>query len=407
MADLLIFALLAVIALAIGTTWAQRSLRPAWLGVFVAGLALRVVGSTARLEVMDLVYSGVGDARMYFDYGRQYVSQIHDLDFRFLTAEGSPTGQWWGTQFVRSVCAFVMLITNESFRGTFFVFSLFAFVGFTLCVLAFDEATGQDAIGHARWVWLLPSLWFWPSSIGKEALMLLAAGMAVYGYVGKQGRSRWVYCALAVVLAGCIRPHVAAVVAMSILVAESARPGPTFSVRRLGGLLIAVVVVVFAVRAGLSQLGLEDADLDGLQEQFEYRSGQTAQGGSKIQVASGPTAIPMALITILMRPFPWEARGIQFLSAAEIAMIWVLIAVRWRGARDLLRDWRQNSYVRFGLPFLLAMSLMYGLAFANLGIIARQRAIILPFLLTFLQRVPVLNRNGQARPVAAATARGT
>jgi hypothetical protein len=391
MTDLLIFGLLSVVTLALGMLWAQRRLPPEWLGLFLIAILLRVIGSTARLEVMDLVYSGVGDAKMYFEYGSAYAGQVRDLDFGFVSGEGSPSDRWWGTQFIRTVTAFVEVLTGESFRATFFVFSLFAFGGLVLSVLAFREAgkeTQTDGgLPHARWVWLLPSLWFWPSSIGKEALMLLAAGMAVYGYVGKNGRPNWALCALAVGLAGAIRPHIAAVVALSIVVAEAMRPGPRFSPRRIGGIVLALAVLAFSVQAGLSQLGLDDADLEGIQEQFEFRSAQTSQGGSKIAVASGWSAVPMALITILMRPFPWEVRGVALFSAAEIAFVWILIGSRWREAREFLRGWRSNAYLRFGLPFMLATSLMYGLAFANLGIIARQRAVILPILLTFLQRV--------------------
>jgi hypothetical protein len=40
---------------------------------------------------------------------------------------------------------------------------------------------------------------------------------------------------------------------------------------------------------------------------------------------------------------------------------------------------------------------MYGLAFANLGIIARQRAIILPFLLSLLTATPVVQQLSQGR----------
>jgi hypothetical protein len=387
MADLLIFGLLSVLALVLGTLWAQRRLPAGWLSLFVVALALRAIGSTARLEVMERVYSGVGDARMYFEFGRAYAEQLSNLNLGFITGEDSPTNNWWGSQFVRTVTAFVVFLTSDSLRGTFFVFSLFAFTGLVLCVLAFDEATRQNGLAHARWVWLMPSLWFWPSSIGKEALMLLAAGLAVYGYVGREGRPRWWICACGIFLAGALRPHVAAVVALSILIAESIRPGPGLSARRIGGLLAAVVVLAASVQGGLTMLNLDDADLDGIQEQFEFRASQTSQGGSKIALATGWSAAPMAFITILMRPFPWEAQGAGLLSSAEITLIWVFIFARWRGALELLRNWRSNAYLRFGLPFLLAMSLMYGLAFANLGIIARQRAVILPFLLTFLHRL--------------------
>jgi hypothetical protein len=54
--------------------------------------------------------------------------------------------------------------------------------------------------------------------------------------------------------------------------------------------------------------------------------------------------------------------------------------------------------MRFAFPLVMGISLMYGLAFANLGIISRQRSIILPFMLTLL----AAGRLGRKQPSPAA-----
>lgn len=379
---------LAILTLALGAAWGRRRLPPELASLFVLGIVLRIVGSTARIEVMEQVYSGVGDAKMYYDFGVEYANRIQNFDFSFVTGDDSPSERWWGTQFVRSVTAFVVLLTAGSFRATFFVFSLFAYAGLVLCALAFGQAFGKGSEPtYARWIWLWPSLCFWPSSIGKDALMALAGGLAIYGYVGQGGRPRWIAFALGVALGGAIRPHVAALIALAALLAEVTSTGPLLTARRMGGIVAATIIVALGVSAGLSQLGLDDADLEGIQEEFDYRSDQTAQGGSRIEVSSGWSAVPMAFITILMRPFPWEARGIVLLSAAEMTLFWSLVVIRRRHVRALLGTFRSNAFLRYAVPFVLGISLMYGLAFANLGIIARQRSIILPFMLVLLYRV--------------------
>jgi hypothetical protein len=385
MSDWIPFVILAIVSAIAGVLWAQRRLSPELLNVFVLGLLLRFVGSVARLQVIEQLYSGVGDAKMYFDAGRMYADQIRALDFGFLLGEGTINEQWWGTQFIRSVTGFVVFLTGESFQAGFLVFSLFSFVGLVLCARAFGVACGPKAeVVFARWVWLWPSLCFWPSSIGKDALMVLGAGLAAYGYVGNGTSRRWLYVGAGIALCGAVRPHVAAVVAGSILAAESMGRGSFVNLRRIAGLLVATALVAYSVRAGLGQLGLGDADLEGLQEQFDFRAGQTEQGGSRIAVASGWSAIPMALITIMARPFPWEARGIALLSAAEMTIFWGIALTRWRAIWAVIRHWRDNAFMRIAFPFVMGISLMYGLAFANLGIIARQRSVILPFMLTLL-----------------------
>jgi len=384
MADWLSFVVLGVLAMAGGGLWAQRVLPPKLAGVLIIGLGLRLIGSMARLGVLDEIYSGLGDSKMYFEIGRGYADQIRSLDFGFMLGEGTMSGQWWGTEFVRSVTGVVIFFTGESIRAGFLVFSLFAFAGLVLCVRAFGRVFGEEAeLKFARWVWLWPSLWFWPSSIGKEALMLLASGVTIWGYIGK-GSPRWPIVLAGLLLTGAIRPHVATVTAGALLAAESLGSGSLLNWRRITGILIAAALAVYSVRTGLNQMGLGDADLEGVQEHFEFRAGQTEQGGSRIATTSGWASIPMAFITILARPFLWEARGIALLSALEITAFWVIVWRKRSTAWPFLKNWRHDPFSRFGLVFTLGISLMYGLAFANLGIIARQRAVILPFLMTLV-----------------------
>jgi hypothetical protein len=380
--DWLAFAVLGVLALASGGLWAQRTLSPRLGGLFIVGLALRLGGSTARLEVMEGVYNSSGDSRVYFELGRVYASMMRSLDFGFMLGEGTINGQWWGTQFVRSVTAVIVFLTGESIRAGFLAFSLFAFAGLVLCVRAFGRVFGAEAeLKFARWVWLWPSLWFWPSSIGKEALMLFATGLTIWGYIGK-GAPRWPVVLAGLALVSAIRPHVGTVTAGALLAAESLGSGSLLKWRRITGIAVAAVLAIYSLRSGLRQMGLGDADLEGVQEHFEFRAGKTEQGGSRIATTSGWAALPMAFVTILARPFLWEARGIVLVSALEISAFWVIVWIRRRAAWASIKEWRNNPFTRFGLAFTMGMSLMYGLAFANLGIIARQRAVILPYLLT-------------------------
>lgn len=379
------FGLVALAALTLGLVWGQRQSPSKIAGILMLGILLRIVGSSLRLAVMEEVYSGVGDAKMYIAYGKLYADRLQNLDVSFAFGADSPTGRWWGTQFVKSVTGFVVFFTGDSIRAAFLVFALLSFLGLVLAAKAVREVAGPDAeLTYARWVWLWPSLWFWPCSVGKEALMLLAAGLVARGYVGTAGRSHWATLASGLAIAASIRPHVAAVIACAVLFAEMTRPGRMLTPRRLAGLALAGVIAAFSVNAGLDQLGLGDADLEGIQEQFEFRSGQTAQGGSQITRISGPAAVPMAFATILLRPFPWEARGAAALSSAEISLFWLLVVLRRRALREALAEWRSDAFMRLAAPLVGGVSLLYGLAFANLGIIARQRAIVLPFLLLLL-----------------------
>lgn len=385
------FAAVALIALIAGLLWANRQFPLPLAALFVGAILLRIAGTLARQYVLVEVYSGSGDAPGYFGAGQRIADGLVRLDFTVLVGQ---SGNWWSTPFVRTVAGLVILLTGNSYHAACLVFALFAFGGVVLCGRAFGAVYGADAERHyASWLWIWPSLWYWPSTIGKEALMLLAAGIAVYGYVTGDGARKWLLISAGVGLAACVRPHVAGVIAAAIAIAEFARPGHVLRAQRLASLCLAGLIAVAMINVGLRQMDLGDADFEEVRDFYAYRSRLTATGGSRIAQVDGVAAAPVGLVTILMRPFPWEASGMAAFSAIEIALLWMVVFMRRREAWAVLRTWRASAFTRFGLPFTLAMALLYGLAFANLGIIARQRVVILPYLL-LLAASPALVRPG-------------
>jgi hypothetical protein len=380
---------------------AQRRIGGPLGQLIVLGLLLRIVGATLRLEVIEHAYGGGSDSKSYFLYAKEYADRMANLEFGFVLGdEYSPNPQWWGTQFIRTVAAVVVFLVGENIRAAFLVFSCLSFAGQALIVDAFGNVFGRDNRHHlARWVWFWPSLWFWPSSIGKEALIMLSIGLVVWGYVGKRGAPDWRALVPGLALAAAIRPHVAMVFALCVAAAEFVRYRPQGSQGKLLRILVVAGLVALTLRLGLSQLGLDDADLEGIEEYFEHRAATTDQGGSRIGRAKGVLALPLALVNVFLRPFPWEARGIQILSAGETWFFWFIFLQNRRGIGPVLRAWRENRFLALAAPLGLSLAMLYGLAFANMGIIARQRIVVLPFLLVLLA-LPKVVQNSPA-PAAA------
>jgi hypothetical protein len=380
------FTIVAALVLAVGLL-AQSRVRDARLAQFlVLALVVRIIGSTLRYEVLDAFYGGGGDSKLYFFFGRQYADRIRDLDFGFLLGDDTIDGRWWGAQFMKSLTGFVMFVIGDHVRAAFLVFACSAFVGVVLFVEAFGVSYGANRRpAFAKWLWFWPSVWFWPSSIGKESVLMLAIGLVVRAYVGRNGRPLWPMFAAGLLLAAAIRPHVAMIVALSALLAELVRQRPKkLPGNRVLPAIAALVLAGLSVQFGLRQLGLGDADLEGIEEYFENRAAHTEQGGSQISRVSGPLTVPMGLVNVLMRPFPWEARGLTALSSAEIWLLWLLVFNRRQRVRLAIHRWRENRFLVFAFPLGTSLALLYGIAFANLGIIARQRVVIFPFLLSLL-----------------------
>ena len=356
--------------------------------LLVLALVLRVVGSFFRHFILFEVYGGVGDAILYYDMGEFYANRLAGLDFGMFTNPWEwEHGRWWGTNFIYYVSGLVQLLIGPTMRGEFLVFALLSLVGLlALGTRAVRADVRLDAGTYLLLLWCWPSLWFWPASLGKDALVMMGLGVAVAGYLGDGRRIRWLVLLPGLALVFAIRPQVAAVVAVTLMVAQwlSFKEGWTLPRVLQGVILLAVVAGVGWWAARL--IGLGGFGVAEVQGYLATRADISSEGGSVIEgVGFGPLSVPLALVNVWFRPFLWEAYNpLVLLSSLEMVALWGLFWVRRRHVGAALRQWRQSRLLRFGLPFVLTYSILLGLALGNLSIISRQRIYIFPFLFALL-----------------------
>ncbi len=357
-----------------------------------AGLLLRVVGGLARYTVLTGVYDGIGDASGYFGRGVSYAASFARLDFSPITDSSQWwEGNWWGTQFVYFVSAIAVGITGPSMPAAFVTFSLLAFVGLAGFAAAFHKVYSEESASrYMRWIWLFPSLWFWPSSLGKEALIVLGLGVAWLGFTGTGAKVRWPLVALGTLITFAIRPQVAAVMLFALMVGHWLAGQGAWSARRILHGAALLVVGGAGIVLAMSSLGIESFDAEGVQTYMEADPARRVGGGSSIDaVEIGASGAPAALVNIFMRPFPWEARNPMMLfSAVEILALWAIILWRRKVLRENLRSWRRDRLVAAALVFIGVYAITLGFMVTNLGIIARQRVFLFPFLFLLLEAVP-------------------
>lgn len=381
------FVLISVVALAGTVAFTPRRLSPKIKRLILLGTVLHIVGAIARYWMIFELYGGQSDAVRYYRSGLLFSEYIKELDFSFILPD---YGRWWGTRFVEVVSGFVLTLIGPTIAGEALVFSMLSFVGLVAIGLAFEEAyPGPGAQTYQKYLWLWPSLWFWPSSVGKDALVLFGLGLVTLGYVGRRTRVRWPLLLAGLTLILCIRPHVAAMVGVALATAEIIGREGGWSGHRFVRLGLVAVFAVIVMSLSLDQLGISDGDGEGqsFEEFVEFHSGQSAQGGSAIQTArtSGALALPLALVNVLFRPFIFEARNIgMMMSAVETTLFWFVVWRRRKAVRLALKQWRGNRMMRLAIPLALIIGLAFGMAFGNLGIIARQRIAVLPFLFVLL-----------------------
>lgn len=365
----------------------SRPVDAAWLPRWVAiGFVAKLAGTFARYYMVTVFYGG-GDSYRYYRTGIDLAAIWRDGDVPRLTGSGS-----LGTQVVEAFTGGLFAIITPDMLGGFFLFSIVAFMGQLLLYVAFRRhAKPHQLKPYAILIFLLPTYAFWPSSIGKDALVLLGLGASAY-FVARALEGfeiRWLFgLGISLLGLGLIRVHIAGlVVAAFVLTALFARiptnGDATITLRRLltlgaGVAAVGVIVTVFPDILGVDILSTQD--LDGFTADVVRRTSESGTVGSG-SVVSDPLDLPGALAHSLFRPFPFEATELQhFFAAAETSLI--ILLVLWCLPRFLrnLGSWRSNPYVVFSTFYTVAFAIAFSVV-RNLGIIARQRGQVLAFFL--------------------------
>lgn len=350
------------------------------------GFVLKMLGALARYAMVFVLYSGGGDAARY----NNYASYQHVLwrQGQFVWDAGDKAG----TQNLELVTTGVYTLIGPAPLAGFLVFASFAYWGVFLLYRAFVTAVpdGRHRV-YAALLFLLPSLLFWPSSIGKESWLLLWLGVFSLGAARLFTRRAGALTLLALGVLGTamIRPHITVLLVAALLVAQLFRPvgGQAIGAVTKGlGVLVLLGAAAVLVTQSAEFLGIDDISASAVNESVDWASGQTAQGGSAFTPVplSHPLGVPAAIVTLLVRPFPWEASGAPMLMQSLEGVLFLVLIVRfWPSVKQLPRVMRKNPYVMFAVIYCLAFIIAFA-GFSNFGILARQRTLMIPLFVVLL-----------------------
>lgn len=405
-----IIAMLGTLFFAVVGSRMRTEIDGAWLQKWIVMGFLGKIGATlARHYTVTVVYEG-GDAFRYYEVAT-------DLGARwaFGDAPGLTGGGAFGTQVVEWITGGLFAIYTPDLLGGFMVFSVFAFGGQLMLYSAFRIwARPNQLKPYAALILFLPTFAFWPSSIGKDALIIFALGGAAYfsSRILKTYQLRWVLGLMPfIVLVGLIRIHIVALIMIGLIgAALIARMPPDAdagtAVRRLTilGVFIASGALVLSLFPDIFGVDLTSGnEIDAFAADVVRRTtdrGWSAAGES----VAGPTDVPAALALVLFRPFLWEAFELQhYFAAVETALLVALTIWKLPAIARNWRSWRANGYVVFSTIYTVAYAVAFSVV-RNLGIIARQRGQVLVF---FLCIVVILgwDDESQAREDASGASR--
>lgn len=365
--------------------WMARSIDAPWLpGIVAAGFLMKIFMSVTRYLALVVIYNGSGDAVGYHGSGVQAVE--------FWRSFQIPPGIGTGTEFVNEFTGLLYVPYVPQMLGGFFMYSTLAFLGQMLMYAALRQSRRPR---HLKWyaiaIFFVPAITYWPASIGKESLMFLGIGLAVYGaslYLRRGGILPLVHLALGLGFAGVIRPHISALIIASlagtlILARGKEGLGMTPVQRWIAVVVVGLgsigAVVVAANEFNISLEGNVGAEVDEFVTNIEDN---TSRGGSEVEgsAVSGPQDVPGAMLRVLFRPLPYEAHNPQAL-ASSLESLTILLVIVWRIPAIFRNRYRirREPYLLMSLIMTFGFAVMFS-PFLNLGLLARERSQVLPFL---------------------------
>jgi len=366
-------------------------------GFDLAGLLL--FGLVLRFGLVYQRFAHAVDGVEYHFEGVRLAEAYRHFNFGADTGRDVP-----GTGAMRAVSGAVhVLVNNDSFAAFMFM----AWLGFLGCWFLYRAVEmaipDADRYRYARLLMLWPSMCFWPSSLGKDSWMLFTIGLAAYGAARVFTRLPAGYTLLFVGLlaASFVRPHLALLALMAFFVAlmigrrTNARGTVTPAViAKVIGVVVIIVIGSILISRTQKLLDLEDFSSASIDSATSAVTAQTDIGESAFNAPNPrtPPGFVEATITVLFRPFPIEAHGVEQLGTAVEGMVLLVITLTsLRRLATIPRRLRAQPYVMFSTVYVAMWILAFGVI-ANFGILARQRTQMLPFYFVLLSLPAVFEK---------------
>lgn len=315
------------------------------------------------------------DALMYYN-----VALTGRFDFKF------------GTSFVIAITSLLVQGLEFGIVSCFLFFNILGSIG----LLAFDGALKQ-ATQHkstsikrlATLIVFLPSVSFWSSAIGKDAISFLATGLALWAAL--QFNKRVLLIVSAVFLMLIVRPHMAGMMiialAMSVMFDKTSSP-----LKRISLGVIAIIGTAAMVPFALNYAGVSDPNSsEGLMDYVENRQSYNMEGGGGVDIAN--MSLPMQLFTYMFRPIIFEARSITALAAAfdNLILLYLFIVAFYSLIRKKSQKFTENR--KFMWVYVMLAWIVLAMTSANLGIAIRQKWMFAPMFIFLLISLVGKNKN--------------
>lgn len=350
-----------------------------------------------RLMAVGLL-AKIAAAGLYVTMAVRVYAYAADMVHYFSAAQGMATGYaqtgvltvpnpLWGTDFPPFLAQCIFVVTGISLPVAMVIFASMSFWGayfiYRAFCLGFPDATRFDIL--ATLVFLLPSCVFWTSSISKDAVVMLGAGIATYGFARahhRVGLEGYLLLATGLGVVMTVRPHMAGILAIAFIFPY------LFGANRTGMSGLALKVLGIPALMALTWVFVSGAQTYVEMKDFSESKStvmQVARNNSGVggSTYGGSLAARMVLAPfLLIRPFPFEVHNLQaaFASIEGLGLL-VMFVRRRKALYGTLARVRSNAFAMFLALYTIEFTIIYAAATTNFGLLNRQRVMLMPFTL--------------------------
>jgi len=321
------------------------------------------------------------------------------------------SGAWFnayttGTKFIDFVAIPFVQYLGFSYEMMMATFAFFGYLGFVFFYLFFKENIKykHTLFGYDILLLLLflPNMHFWTGSLGKGSLIFMGLGMATYGM--SNFKKNFSYLIIGLLIVFHIRAHV--FLFMSAGMGAGYFFGANTKIPSWQKYL-AVVVIIAGVgllyNTILNSVGL---DTENVIESFDKMSAKRAgdlsrNSGSGVDISNYP--IPLKLFTFWYRPLFVDSPNVLGIIISLENTIYLMLTAKLFKGNFLPWFAKGSANVKACLLIFLLSSFALSTTMSNLGIIQRQKSMVMYFL--FFVILSFLDHNEAKRKATQASIR--
>jgi len=321
---------------------------------------------------------------VYYAYAFIYPSDSH----KYFVWPQNVTKGW--LDFFGTETTFVNFISYPFINGFGFSYEMmmvlytwFGFLGFVYAYLFFKENISLEVkvfkhIDLLSLILFLPNMHFWTASMGKGAIIFL--GLMIFAYSIKYPKARIIGLLVGSFLVFYIRPHVYLLLTVGGL-GGFLLGKDSFSWKKKGLIGLTILAGLFLVHEQILAVVHLNNSQDLLGDFIKFttkRSNDLDNAGSGVNMAG--YSLPEKFFTFWFRPLFFDAPGILGIIISAENLIYLLLFMKIIKI-DFLKFLKNAPVnVRMSLVLFLITSFAMTFVMSNLGIIIRQKSMVMYFL---------------------------